>query len=236
MKRYRQVAAFILAGGSSSRMGRDKGLLEIGGAPLVVRTARLLEPLVLGVTVAGSPHLYRPLNLAAVEDHDARGPGSEEARCGPLAGIATALSITRAPWNLIVACDLPYLTREWVDWLLSRAIGSRRSAVIPQTARGLEPLAAVYRRECAASIREAIARGGRKVADVVTQLGVEFVFESEWRCVDPHGRVLENMNAPEDYAKALEWWGAEGRVDPAPARSLGAASERTASAGGSFKQ
>ena len=55
MKRYEQVAGMILAGGLSLRMGRDKALLEIGGVPLLVRTARLVEPLVDGVTVVGSP-------------------------------------------------------------------------------------------------------------------------------------------------------------------------------------
>jgi molybdenum cofactor guanylyltransferase len=191
-------------------MGREKGLLEIGGVPQIVRAARLLEPLVVSVTVAGSPHLYRPLNLAAVEDHDHGGPGSGEARCGPLAGIATALAVTRASWNLIVACDLPYLTREWVDWLLSRGVRSRQPAVIPQTGGGLEPLAAVYRRECARPVMQAILRGRRKVADVMGQLAAEFVYEREWQSVDPRGQVLENMNAPEDYAKALEWWLSQG--------------------------
>src|SRR5271165_5171522 len=103
-----RVAAFILAGGASSRMGRDKGLLELAGVPLVLRTAQLLEPLVAEVTVVGAGERYSALGLTTIDDQN----GGEGERAGPLAGIVTALRATRAPWNLILACDLPYLSAE----------------------------------------------------------------------------------------------------------------------------
>ncbi len=68
MKRYRQVAGFILAGGASSRMGRDKGLLDFGGVPLILHTARLLESLVAEVNVVGSPSRYESLGLHVISD------------------------------------------------------------------------------------------------------------------------------------------------------------------------
>jgi molybdopterin-guanine dinucleotide biosynthesis protein A len=68
VKRFRQVAAYILAGGASSRMGQDKGLLEFSGVPLIVRTARLIEPLVAGITIVGSPGRYAALGLSAIPD------------------------------------------------------------------------------------------------------------------------------------------------------------------------
>ncbi len=66
VKRFGQTAAFILAGGVSSRMGRDKALLEIAGVPLLVRIARLVEPLVTAVTVIGSPERHAHLGLRVV--------------------------------------------------------------------------------------------------------------------------------------------------------------------------
>ena len=109
MKRYSQVAGFILAGGASSRMGRDKGLLDFGGVPLILHTARLLEPIVAQVTIVGSPSKYAKLGLHAIAD-DARAQGGpDRPGRGPLAGIAAALTATHSRWNLIVACDLPYL-------------------------------------------------------------------------------------------------------------------------------
>jgi len=124
MKRYRQVAGFILAGGASSRMGRDKGLLDFGGIPLILHTVRLLQPLVAEVTIVGSPSRYASLGLRAIADtdHTQALDGPDRPGIGPLAGIATALSATHSPWNLIVACDLPYLSAKWLDWLLSGAL------------------------------------------------------------------------------------------------------------------
>jgi molybdopterin-guanine dinucleotide biosynthesis protein A len=208
VKRYRQVAAFILAGGASSRMGRDKGLLDFGGAPLVLHTARLLKLITAQVTVVGSPHRYSALGLQPISDEcDARSQGEpSEPRRGPLAGISAALAATQLPWNLIVACDLPYLSAEWLDWLLSRVLRSHGEAIIPKTERGIEPLVAVYRRECVAPISAALARGVRKVSDAIAELRVDFVYPREWRRIDPSGVILRNMNEPGDYEEAKKWW------------------------------
>jgi molybdopterin-guanine dinucleotide biosynthesis protein A len=209
VKRYRQVAGFILAGGVSSRMGRDKGLLDFGGVPLVLHTARLLEPLVSQVTVVGSPGKYAKLGLREIADGAQAQCGLDRPGSGPLAGIATALAATRSSWNLIVACDLPYLTSNWLEWLLSRALRSRGEAVVPRAERGIEPLAAVYRRECGGPIAAALARGVRKVSDAIEEFRADFVYPREWRGIDPSGLVLRNMNAPGDYEEALKWWAAE---------------------------
>jgi molybdenum cofactor guanylyltransferase len=205
MKRYSHVAAFILAGGASSRMGREKGLLEFGGEPLIVRTARMIEPLVTEVTAVGPPAHYAALGLRAIADQNLGGRGGAAAVRTPLVGIVTALGATKMPWNLILACDLPYLTAAWLDCLLSRAVDSSAQIVMPRTSRGLEPLAAVYRRECAAPIEAALERGVRKVTDAMTDFRMECFLESDWNKIDPHGLVLKNMNAPGDYEEAKKW-------------------------------
>jgi molybdopterin-guanine dinucleotide biosynthesis protein A len=228
VKRYSQVAGFILAGGASSRMGSDKGLLDFGGAPLILRTARLLESLVAEVTVVGAPQRYEGLGLCAIADEseELTRRGKDEPGRGPLAGISAALAATHSRWNLIVACDLPYLSAEWLDWLITCALRSRAEVVIPRTGRGIEPLAAAYRRECGAPVAGALARGLRKVSDAIKELRLDLVYPHEWRRIDPNGLVLKNMNAPGDYEEARNWWagqqfGATERVKkpvPAPKR------------------
>jgi molybdenum cofactor guanylyltransferase len=205
MKRYPQVAAFILAGGLSSRMGKDKGLLEVGGEPLVVRTVRSIEPLVHEVTVVGPPERYGVLGLRSIADRTFRCGGETEAVRTPLSAIATALSITSAPWNLVLACDLPYVTSEWLNWLIARALNSQAQIVMPRTSRGPEPLAAVYSIGCAAPIVDALERGIRKVTDAISEFRIEFVLEKEWDRCDPDHRVLRNMNTPADYEEAQTW-------------------------------
>jgi len=189
-------------------MGRDKGLLKIAGQPLIVRIARLVEPLVSAVTVVGPPERYGTLGLPVVADRYFGGPGEGSRLQGPLAGIATALAASDTPWSLILACDLPYMTREWVDWLLAQATNTHQRTftaqiVMPRTARGPEPLAAVYHRDCADPVAALLARGIRKVLDAMEQFQVEFVFERDWQFIDPGGRVLQNMNTPADYDEAL---------------------------------
>lgn len=212
MRRY-YVEAFILAGGASSRMRQDKSLLELGGIPLIVRTARLVKPLVSTVTVIGAPERYVALGLHAIPDQILSNEKPTAPPPGPLAGIVTALAGSIATWNLILACDLPYLTIEWLDWLLSRAIRSTAQVVLPKTANGLEPLAGVYRRECCAQFSEALTCGVRSVVDALTNVRVEEVFESEWQELDSDRRVLKNMNAPEDYEEARRWWDHKARTE-----------------------
>ncbi len=173
-------------------MGRDKALLEIGGVPLVVRITRLLEPRVVAVTLIGPPERYTALGLRVVPD--------DRAGLGPLAGMATALGISRSEWNLVVGCDLPYLTGEWLDWLITRALGSTADAVVPESERGLEPLCAMYRAHCARALEAALDGGERKVSDVVSTLTLEKVSAARWKALD--AGALKNMNTLADYEEA----------------------------------
>jgi len=192
--KFANVAAFILTGGASTRMGNDKALLELGGVPMLVRTANLLQPLVASVAVIGPPARYAQFGLSVFPD-DAPG-------LGPLGGIATALRLTAAPWNLIVACDLPYLTPAWLEYLLGRALASRADVVLPESDGGDEPLCAVYHLRCAEPIAAALARGVRKVTDGLAGCAVEKVTPAHWKPFDSDGCLFKNMNAPEDYAVA----------------------------------
>ncbi len=204
-KRYDQVSAFILTGGASTRMGKAKELLEFGGEPLILRIARTIEPLVSSVTAVGPSERYAALGLQVIEDQQFGIAGERGKSPGPLAGIASALSASRTDWNLILACDLPYLSRQWADWLLARTTVSNGQIIMPRTKGGSEPLAAVYRRQCAEPIIAALRRGVRKVTDATEQLRTEFVTEREWRHIDSDGRMLRNMNTPEDYEEARKW-------------------------------
>src|SRR5271170_8361327 len=114
MSLNQQIGGFILAGGESSRMGRDKALLELNGVVLIVRAADLVESVTGACAVVGDSVRLEGLSLRVIADDF---PGA-----GPLGGIATALRTSNAGWNLIVACDLPYLTAAWLKHLTIRAI------------------------------------------------------------------------------------------------------------------
>jgi molybdenum cofactor guanylyltransferase len=196
--RFPDVSGFVLAGGASTRMGEDKALLKLGGVPLILRTARLAAPLVGSVTVVGPPERYAALGLRVLPDR--------EAGQGPLRGIATALAHTASDWNLVVACDLPYLTAAWLEHLVSRAVASSSAAVLPQSAAaGMllpEPLCAMYHRRAGPAIEAALERGVRKVTDGLAGLRLDWIPPAEWKAFDSSGRLFKNVNAPEDFQQA----------------------------------
>lgn len=185
---------FVLAGGRSSRMGSNKALLELCGETLIVRAAKLVESVTGRATVVGFAPEYSALGLSAVADD---WPGA-----GPLGGIATALRVSKEPWCLVVACDMPYLTREWLEYLVGRAGTTRADAVVPIGERGAEPLCAMYHKQCEGTVRAALGRGVRKVRDALGMLSIEAIEQSEWERFDPDGLLFRNMNTPADYQEA----------------------------------
>jgi molybdopterin-guanine dinucleotide biosynthesis protein A len=195
-----KVAGFILAGGMSSRMGREKALLEIGGEPLILRTARLVGLVAGSATVIGETPAIRALGLRSVADD---WPGA-----GPLGGIATALRASNAEWSLVVACDLPYLTKAWLEYLVARALESDADAVIAMNEGGAEPLCAAYRETAEPAIRSAVALGNRKVRSMLENLRGEVIEPEEWKRFDSDGYLFKNMNSPEDYEEARRRLGA----------------------------
>lgn len=183
-------------------MGSNKALLEIGGVAVIVRVARLVAAVASDVTVVGSPETYAALRLRAIRDD---WPGA-----GPLGGIATALRASQAEWNLIVACDLPYLTREWLEYLVRRAQRSRGDAVLPMNEAGVEPLCAIYNKSAEAAIWLALDRGTRKVTDGLAGLHVEYMEPAEWKAFDSDGLLFKNMNSAADYREAKARFEARG--------------------------
>ncbi len=195
MTRFSQLEGFVLVGGQSSRIGRDKALLEIDGKPLLTRATDLLIPLVTSITFVGDPEKYSGFGFRTLPD---RWPGA-----GPLGAIATALAAACEPQAVVIACDLPYLTEDWLVWLFTHAANSPADIVVPETSRGLEPLCAVYRSTCAQVFASALDRGVRKVTDAFTDLSVDYVQENEWRKFSADGNLFRNMNTLEDYEQIL---------------------------------
>ena len=162
---------FVLVGGHSTRMGRDKALLEFEGSTLAGRIAECVRRVAGNVTLIGPPDRYRELGYTVVPD---RVPG-----CGPLGGVYTALSASHAEWNLMVACDMPLVTTELFDALFSDAesgpstvdcVVSRVDYTQPSRVVKLDPLCAVYQRRCASAARRAIDRKIIKIHDFVSTL------------------------------------------------------------------
>src|SRR5512143_2118542 len=132
------TAGFVLTGGRSSRMGRDKPLLSIHGSLLIERTAEVVRAAAGNVTLIGAPERYAHLGLPVLPDL--------VGNCGPICGLHTALKTTGADWNLVVACDMPGLTAAFLSDLLAAAKQLGCACLVPQTVSGIHRLCAVYHR------------------------------------------------------------------------------------------
>lgn len=175
----------MLAGGRSTRMGRDKALLPAGSVTLVEQIAACVREAAGNVTLIGSPERYEFLGLP-VERDVVEG-------MGPMGGLCTALRVTSGDWNLLVACDMPRLTAGFLRTLLDAAETAGKDCLVPMTAVGqLEPLCAVYHRRTLAAVEQAIHRKILKMQDFVRTLDFE-----AWPV--PEASPLHNVNTPEQW-------------------------------------
>ena len=197
------IAGYVLAGGGSTRFGFDKARAEIGGQVMLTRMSGLIDEVTGSASVVAAPGRYGEFDVRVVED---LWPGH-----GPLGGITTALMATAETnggldWNLIVGCDMPFLTREWLSHLVDRALASDAEVVAPQSQHGLEPLCACWRTSAAGKLQYAFEGGVRKVTDAMKRLRMEILDETHWKRFDGAGRLFWNMNTPQDYEAALRMW------------------------------
>ena len=195
-----KVAGYILAGGGSTRFGRDKALVEVGGTPMLGRMIELLRGATKQVKLVAMPGKYSLFGVETMED---RWPGE-----GPLGGIITALedaakSPAHSEWNLIVSCDMPFLTGEWLGFVCERATKSKAQVVLPYSPSGPEPLCACWQTAAASKLRSGFERGVRKVTEGIALLRAEVLDEADWKRFDSEGRLFWNMNTAADYAEAM---------------------------------
>jgi molybdopterin-guanine dinucleotide biosynthesis protein A len=194
-----RVGGFVLAGGGSTRFGRDKALVQIGDEVLLARLCLVIRGVTPFVTIIGSPEKYSRFGAECVAD---RWPGE-----GPLGGIVTALHATAEAesgpeWNIIIGCDMPFLTHEWLAYLIQRAQASNAEVVAPRSAHGLEPLCACWRTSGAGKLQRAFQSGIRKVTEGMKHLAMEVLDETHWKRFDSADRLFWNMNTLSDYDEA----------------------------------
>jgi molybdopterin-guanine dinucleotide biosynthesis protein A len=188
------VSGFVLAGGESSRMGRDKARLDIGGVSLLRRAVGLLQSVTGNSAIISSSAVHELSGSRTVAD--------DFPSWGPLGGIATALRISETEWSLVIACDLPYLTKAWLDFLIERALKSGADAVVPMNLKGPEPLCAVYHKNAQQRILAAVEGGVHKVTESFDRLSVEYLEPDEWKGFASEGLLFKNINSPADYEEA----------------------------------
>ena len=193
------ILGYVQAGGASTRFGRDKALVGFGGRTMLAQTTGLLASVCGEVIIVAAEGQYPDALVPLLADH---WPGQ-----GPLGGILTALQSsalrgTESIWNLIVSCDMPFLTRDWLEFLCQRAERSAAQVAVAESANGLEPLCACWKTTSMPSVQAAFDSGVRKVSDAMKRLPMEVLDVSVWKRFDTKGRLFWNINTPADYEEA----------------------------------
>ena len=181
------LSGAILAGGRSSRFGRDKALEVWRGLTLLEHAAFALEGCAERLIVGGDEARYGFLGLPVVED--------AEAHRGSLYGLARALELAECGRVAVTACDMPLLSGPYWSYL---AHLETADVVIPQNhAGGLEPLAAIYSKRCLPFVRAAFAAGELRLTGWFDDLEV---LEVPWPELARHfgADVFLNVNRPDD--------------------------------------
>jgi molybdopterin-guanine dinucleotide biosynthesis protein A len=187
----------IQAGGQSTRMGRDKGLVQFLGAPLIARVMGRLASIADEVLVTtNDPESYRFLEVPLFLDLK---PGR-----GALGGLHTALASATHPLVAVVACDMPFASLELLAYARDLLLEGEDDVAIPESGEGwYEPLHAVYRREaCLPAVERAIDSGQWKLISWFPQVRVRKILSSEVARLDPQGLAFHNVNTPEELLQA----------------------------------
>ncbi|HET7218067.1 MAG TPA: molybdenum cofactor guanylyltransferase [Vicinamibacterales bacterium] len=187
----RKIAAAILTGGRATRLGgARKGSLAIGGRSIADRQLEVLRDIadpIFAVAAADGPI---DEHLETVRDAL---PGG-----GALVGIYTAITHSPHDRTLVVACDMPFLDRRF----LAAMIAIDADLVIPRSARGYEPLCAIYSKRCSANIRSRLDRGERQAAALPEGVKVVEIGPETLAAYDPDDLMFVNVNTPHDYERA----------------------------------
>jgi molybdopterin-guanine dinucleotide biosynthesis protein A len=187
------VAAFVLAGGKSTRMGTDKAFLELGGVTLIEHALDLLKHVTSRVFVVGDEAKFGKYGEVVQDVYR---------DCGPLGGIHAALVSTTSDFNFVLGVDLPFVSKIFIERLLFRAKQEGAVVSVPRCGSRFQPLCAVYRKEFAAVANKSLLAGRNKIDSLFAHVKTEIVEEAELVREGFSVDMFRNLNTLADWEQA----------------------------------
>ncbi len=198
MTKIPQISGFVQAGGGSKRFGSDKALSVLSGKTMLGRTVELVGSVCRNVRIVAADGKYEHASAEILAD---RWPGE-----GPLGGILTALSevsenTKQSAWSLMIGCDMPFLTREWLLYLCERATRSQAEVVFAESQIRMGAAVRMLEQQRLPELQNAFDSGVRKVTEAMKRIRREVLDETQWKRFDTEGRLFWNMNTPKILRK-----------------------------------
>jgi molybdopterin-guanine dinucleotide biosynthesis protein A len=187
-------AAFVLAGGQSTRMGADKAFVEFEGRTLLAHALSLVKSISSEVRIVGSREKFAGLG-EVVED--------EFSQHGPLGGIHAALRASRSELNLMLAVDMPFVEIRFLEYLFEEAERNESAIVtIPRAAGAWQTLCAVYRKPFADLAEQALLEGKNKIDPLFRETTIQILDEPALTKHNFSLNMFRNVNTPEELEEA----------------------------------
>ncbi len=189
MTHKKNITGIILAGGKSSRMGTDKGFLELNNKPFARYSIEALQPLVSKILIVSDDAKYDTFGLKRITDCTKN--------AGPVAGIYSGLEASKTEWNLILSCDIPLITSHVLQKLII-AVDDASDIIQAESNGKTMPLIALYKRSVKTKFLELLQNDERRLRIVVNQCSFKNVALDKVN-ID----ATMNINTKEDFKHIL---------------------------------
>jgi molybdopterin-guanine dinucleotide biosynthesis protein A len=184
------MTGIILAGGENRRMGTNKAFLQLGNERLIDRIVLIFKELFQEVMiVTNTPLDYIDHDCAIITDI-MKGKGA-------LGGIYTGLFYASHDHAFVAACDMPFLNKPFIEYMISRC--TPFDIVVPKSPEGLEPLHAVYSRNCLPAIKRFIEQDQMSISNLYKGSKTLMITEDVFKPFDPEGKMFFNVNTQQDF-------------------------------------
>ena len=191
------ISCIVLAGGKGLRLGRDKAQETVGNSDLLQRVVSQLSSFsndIIIVTARGkslSQFIGCPRFRIVADAYSGK---------GALVGLGTGLAASNSWYNLVVACDMPFLNQALLRYMIQLSAGF--DLVVPRVGKLVEPLHAVYSKSCLAPIERLLSQGDLRVRALFDLVKVRYVEADEIDSFDPKHLSFFNINTEADLERA----------------------------------
>lgn len=182
-----QITGIILAGGKSTRMGRDKALIEVEGTSLLDRSVKTLQAVCDNLLISSANESHARPGIDIIKD--------EVKDCGPIGGVYSCLKKSVTDWNFVVSVDSPFVEPGFIKHLLKNVDDC--DVLVPQHHKGKEPLVAFYHKNSISQIEDHLKNGIYKMHRLLDALNTKYIDVQDW--VETNPRLFFNYNRPEDF-------------------------------------
>jgi molybdopterin-guanine dinucleotide biosynthesis protein A len=185
-----KLTAFVLAGGKSTRMGRDKALLEFEGETLLTHAVNLARAVTPSVRIIGDAKKFAPWGDVVEDIYPEH---------GPLGGIHAALVGTPTDLNLVLPIDMPLLDACFLEFLIQKAMPSSAVITVPRTGGRMHPLCATYRTEFVDIAKRSLEANRNKIDALFSEVETQVIEEGEILQNGFSPSLFRNVNTPQDW-------------------------------------